>query len=265
MENYNEPENNSIVKYEFDNGYVLTLLYSIQQKYYSFGEFLFYGELQKKNETVRIEASVNYHYDSCLIHGGKREMGFDLILFEIEGVRAPTDLGLSMYYPDDLAANYETRFAAFDAGILNSTKLILNPSGEEWNIANITVEKSTFTYWDWNDPTWSDFCTYGEDTRYVASDIGLSYHPWRNMGEIEIGEEKHPVKLIFHEESMTIFVYDLSNNSIRAAMGLIGYMDKENSNKFIVKEIEYGIRSPYEDAFSNLSEIEIYKTELTEN
>ena len=226
QENYRKPENNSIVKYEFENGYVLTLLFNVYENYYSYNDFLFYGELQTENETLRIEASVNYHYDSCLIHGGRREMGFDLILFEIEGVRAPTDIGFSMYYPDDLAANYETRLAAFDAGILNSTKLILNPSGEEWNIANITVEKSTFTYWDWNDPTWSQFYTYGESTHYIADDIGLSYHAWRNMGEIEIGGEKHPVKLIFHEESMTISVYDMSNNRMAIIMSLTGHMDK---------------------------------------
>ena len=85
------------------------------------------------------------------------------------------------------------------------------------------------------------------------------------MGEIEIGGEKHPVKLIFHEESMTISVYDMSNNRMAIIMSLTGHMDHENADKFIVDEIDCAYDFQYADDFSNLSGIEIYKTELTEN
>ena len=262
QENCQKPENNSIVKYEFENGYVLTLLFNVYENYYSYNDFLFYGELQTENETLRMDATVVYQYDTCLLHG-RGEMGFDLILCEIEGLTTSNGAGLIVNYPEDYS--YENNFATFDAGILNSTKLILNPSGEEWKIVNITTEKSTFDYWDWNDPTWSEYYTYGETTHYIAEDIGLSYHAWRNMGEMEIGGEKHPVKLIFHEESMTISVYDMSNNRMAFIMSLTGHMDKENADKFIVDEIDCAYDFQYADDFSNLSGIEIYKTELTEN
>lgn len=265
-ENYDAPEKNSIVKYEFNNGYKLTLLYtSASTSMYTSEDALLYGELQKEDKAIRVCAWANPRIDTCWQHG-RNIVGFDLIMFEIEGVLISGENTYpSMVYPDGFAANYGTRLAAFDAGILNSTKLMLNQSEEEWNITNISVEKSPLTYWDWNDPTWSEFSVYGEDTYYIANDIGLSYHPWRNMGEMQIGEEKHPIKLVFHEEAMTISVYDMSNNGSVFIMGLTGHMDKENANKFIVDTIECARNFQSADDFSNLSGMQIIKTELTDN
>jgi hypothetical protein len=193
-------------------------------------------------------------------------VGFDLIMFEIEGVMISGENDYpSMVYPNDFAANYGTRLAAFDAGILNSTKLTLNTSEEVWNITNISVEKSPLKYWDWNDSTWSEFSIYGEDTHYISNDIGLSYHSWRNMGEMQIGEEKHPIKLVFHKEAMTISVYDMSNNGSVFIMGLTGHIDKDDANKFIVDTVECARNFQYADDFSNLAGIQIIKTELAAN
>ena len=264
-ENYDAPEINSIVKYEFDNGYILTLLYaSASTSMYTFEDDLLYGELQKDNETIRVYVSESPRIDTCWQHG-RNIVGFDLIMFEIEGVLISGENDYpSMVYPDGFAANYNTRLAAFDAGILNSTKLTMNPSEEEWNITNISVEKSALSYWEWNDPTWAEFNTYGENTHFVAEELGLSYHPWRNMGEMQIGEEKHPIKLVFHEEAMTISVYDMSNNGSVFIMGFTGHMDTENANKFIVDTIECARNFQYADDFSNLSGVQIIKTELTD-
>lgn len=265
-ENYDAPEKNSIVKYEFDNGYKLTLLYtSASTSMYTPEDALLYGELQKGDETIRMCVWENPRIDTCWQHG-RNIIGFDLIMFEIDGVMiSGKNEYPSMVYPDGFAANYGTRLAAFDAGILNSTKLTFNPSEEAWNITNISVEKSPVSYWDWNNPTWSEFYTYGEDTHYMANDIGLSYHSWRNMGEMQFGEEKHPIKLVFHEEAMTISVYDMSNNGSVFIMGFTGHMDKDDANKFIVDTVECARNFQYADNFSNLSGMQIIKTELTDN
>ena len=232
---------------------------------YTSEDALLYGELQKGDETIRMCVWENPRIDTCWQHG-RDIVGFDLIMFEIEGVMISGENDYpSMVYPNDFAANYGTRLAAFDAGILNSTKLTFNPSEEAWNITNISVEKSPVSYWDWNDPTWSEFYTYGEDTHYMAKDIGLSYHSWRNMGEITIGAEKHPIKLVFHEEAMTISVYDMSNNGSVFIMGFTGHMDKDDANKFIVDTVECARNFQYADNFSNLSGMQIIKTELTDN
>ena len=262
-ENYYAPEKNSIVKYEFNNGYKLTLLYTASStSMYIYEDALLYGELQKEGKTIRVCAWEDPRVDACWQHG-RNFVGFDLIMFEIEGVLISGENDYpSVVYPDGFGANYGTRLAAFDAGILNSTKLIFNQSEEEWNITNISVEKSPLTYWDWNDPTWSDFSIYGEETHYIANDIGLSYHPWRNTGEMQIGEEKRPIKLVFHEEAMTISVYDMSNNDSVFIMGLTGHMDKDNANKFIIDTVEYARNFQHADDFSNISGVTIIKTEL---
>ena len=265
-ENYNAPEQNSIVTYEFDNGYKLTLLYtSSSDAGYTSEYFPLYGELQKENETMRVCVDENPRIDTCWQHG-INIVGFDLIMFEIEGVMISGENAYpSMVYPDGFAANYGTRLAAFDAGILNSTKLTFHPSEDAWNITNISVEKSPISYWDWNDPTWSEFYTYGEDTHYISNDIGLSYHSWRNMGEMQIGGEKRPIKLVFHEEAMTISIYDMSNNGSVFIMGFTGHMDKDDADKFIVDTVECAWKFQYADNFSNLSGMQIIKTELTDN
>ena len=141
----------------------------------------------------------------------------------------------------------------------------MHPSGEELSIVNISVEKSSFTYWDWNDPAWADFDTYSEHTHFVADEIELSYHPWRNMGEMKIGEEKHSIKLVFHEEAMTISVYDMSNNGSAFIMNLLGHMDVEDANKFIIDKIDCSGDFMFANDFSSLTNIELIKTEAIEN
>ena len=263
-DNFNIPEDNSLVTYNFSNGDILTLLYSnkdsVNSKYRHGDAYLFYGEWQRENKTMKVCVSIQDVLDTCWQHG-RNIVGFKLIVFEITGTYVLEKNRIEFDVPDGFAMNYNTRSAEFDAGILNSTKLTLHPSGEELSIVNISVEKSSFTYWDWNDPTWADFDTYGENTRFVADEIELSYHPWRNMGEMKIGEEKHPIKLVFHEEAMTISVYDMSNNGSAFIMNLLGHMDAENTNKFIVDKFECSRDFKFADDFSNLSDVQIIKTE----
>ena len=83
-ENYDAPEKNSIVKYEFDNGYKLTLLYtSASTSMYTSEDALLYGELQTGDETIRMCVWENPRIDTCWQHG-RDIVGFDLIMFEID-------------------------------------------------------------------------------------------------------------------------------------------------------------------------------------
>ena len=266
-ENFNIPEDNSLVTYNFANGDILTLLYSnkdsVDSKYRHGDGYLFYGEWQRGNETMRVCVSTQDLLDTCWQHG-RNIVGFKLIVFEIMGTYI-SENRFAFDVPDDFTINYNTRIAEFDAGILNSAKLTLNPSGEELGIADISVEKSPFTYWDWNDKTWADFDTYGENTHFVAEELSLSYHPWRNMGEMKIGEEKHSIKLVFHEEAMTISVYDMSNNESAFIMNLLGHMNVEDANKFIIDKINCSGDFMFANDFSSLTNIELIKTEAIEN
>ena len=263
-DNFNIPEDNSLVTYKFSNGDILTLLYgnkdSVDSKYRHGDAYLFYGEWQRENKTMKVCVSIQDWLDTCWQHG-RNIVGFKLIVFEITGTYVSEKNRIEFDVPDGFTMNYNTRSAEFDAGILNSTKLTLHPSGEELSIVNISVEKSSFTYWDWNDPAWADFDTYSEHTHFVADEIELSYHPWRNMGEMKIGEEKHPIKLVFHEEAMAISVYDMSNNGSAFIMNLLGHMDAENTNKFIVDKYECSRDFKFADDFSNLSGVQIIITE----
>ena len=85
------------------------------------------------------------------------------------------------------------------------------------------------------------------------------------MGEMQIGGEKRPIKLVFHEEAMTISIYDMSNNGSVFIMGFTGHMDKDDADKFIVDTVECAWKFQYADNFSNLSGMQIIKTELTDN
>lgn len=266
-ENFNIPEDNSLVTYKFSNGDILTLLYSnkdsVDLKYRHGDGYLFYGEWQRANETMRVCVSYHDLVDTCWQHG-INIVGFNLIVFEITGTYV-SENRIVFNVPDGFAMNYNTRIAEFDAGILNSSKLTLNPSGEELEIVSVSTQKSELTYWDWNDPTWADFDTYDENTRFVAEGVELSYHPWRNMGEMKIGEDKHPIKLVFHEEAMTISVYDMSNNGSVFIINLLGHMDEENANKFVIDKIECSRDFQFADDFSSLTNIELIKTEAIEN
>ncbi len=265
--NFNIPEDNSLVTYKFSNGEILTLLYSnkdsVDLKYRHGDGYLFYGEWQRANETMRVCVSYEDLIDTCWQHG-RNIVGFKLIVFEITGTYVSKN-GIVFDVPDGFTMNYNTRIAEFDAGVLNSTKLTLNPSGEALEIVSVSAQKSELSYWDWNDPTWANFDTYGENTRFVAEGMELSYHPWRNMGEMKIGDEKHPVKLVFHNEAMTISVYDMSDNGSKFIMNFIGHMDVENANLFIIDKIECERNFQFADNFSNLSNIDLIKTEIGED
>ncbi|MBO5416607.1 MAG: hypothetical protein J6A83_08280 [Clostridia bacterium] len=257
-ENFDIPEKNSLVKYDLSNGDVITMLFVGSD--YSPRAARFYGEWKRGDKVLRIATTEDPLIDTCLTHG-RNVYGFVMSIHEITGlcVSDVYEPGIVSYlYPEEF-----TTLATFDAGILNSTKLTLDEGGEELEIVSVSVEDSPFTYWDWTDPTWAEFDTYGENTHFIANDINLSYHPWRNMGEMKIGEKAHPIKLVFHEEAMTISVYDMSDNGSEFIMYLIGHMGAENADRFIIDDIICARDFDAADNYSGISGIELVKTEIS--
>jgi hypothetical protein len=255
-ENFELPQDNSLVTYTLSNGDTLTMLYNDQ--HYNLYTNLFYGEWKHGDEVTRVGAIERALVSGCWQHG-QYAYGFTLQLFEISGLAL--DFPTTNYFYDTLI----TELAYFDAGILNSTKLTLTEGGEELNIVSTSVDKAQFTYWDWNDPGWSDFISYGEDTRIVVDEIELSYHPWRNMGEMKIGEETIPIKLVIYEEAMEISVYDMSNHGSEFIMHLMGHMSAENASVFVIDKIECAWRFEQKNEFSSLKDIELKRIEMTED
>lgn len=259
-ENFERPDVESLITYTLSNGDTLTMLFDNQAgDIYS---VLFYGEWKHENEILKVGAVVESLFAGCWQHG-INVYGFTLTLFEITGLTA-NDIHsaspISYSYPDHV-----TKLATFDAGFLNSTKLTLTENGEEVNIASMSVENAPFEYWDWTDPAWSDFYNYGENTHFVAEEIELSYHPWRNMGEMKIGEETIPIKLVIYEEAMEISVYDMSNHGSEFIMHLMGHMSAENASVFIIDKIECAWVFEQKNEFSRLKGIELKRIEMTED
>ena len=260
-ESFGAPDYNSLITYELSNGDTLILLYRDSK-----GEpraAYFYGEWKHGDEIKRIRVGEEPLIDTCLIHG-INYYGFTLCIDEIVGLSVEEiyseHVVIGYQFPDGQAIH-----ATFNAGILNSQKLTVDSSGEELSIVAVKVEDAPFSYWDWNDPTWADFDGCGEDTHFVASDIGLSYHPWRNMGELKIDDTTLPIKLVFFEEVMAVSVYDLSNNGSTVVMYLTGHMDAENADVFVIDKINCTREFAFADRFANVTNTRLIKTEVIDH
>ena len=104
------------------------------------------------------------------------------------------------------------RVAIINAGLLNSTSITLVEPDTVIPITSITTSPSNFEKWEWNETGgWSEFCSYDENTIYTIDALNISYTPFRNIGEWNIGETTLPINIRFYEDIKAIEVYDISN------------------------------------------------------
>ena len=81
---------------------------------------------------------------------------------------------------------------------------------------------------------------------------------------MKIGEKMHPIKFVFHEEAMTVSIYDMSNNGSELIISCNGHMDPEDENIFIIDEINFSDAFEYSETTEQMSGIKIIETEIPE-
>lgn len=203
-ENLKKPELNSKITYTISDTERIVLLYT--QEGIS-------GEWYKNGDVKRVAACEHVEYWGYLFsREGIADYYFDI--FEIDGYELFGDTNVNDEFigePRKVFSNMK-RVAIINAGLLNSTSITLVEPDTVIPITSITTSPSNFEKWEWNETEgWSEFCSYDENTIYTIDALNISYTPFRNIGEWNIGETTLPIIIRFYEDIKAIEVYDISN------------------------------------------------------
>lgn len=230
-ENLKKPDVNSLITYTISDTEQIILLYD--------DEGTIWGEWRKDGEVKRVVA------EECVEYWG--------YLFSREGI---TEYYFEIFETDGLelfchaSANYEfistpvkrfsntTHIATLNAGLLNSSDMTMVESNAVIPITSISTSPSEFEEWSWtNVEGWAEFYSYEENTVFKINALNITYTPYRNMGEWEIGETTLPIKIHFYEDMKALAVYDFSNYDSKLIF--IANMDF-NENGDVVFQSAYG-------------------------
>lgn len=203
-ENLKTPELNSIITYTISDTERIVLLYAK-------GEIS--GEWHKNGEVKRVAAYERVQFWGFLFsREGITDYYFEI--FEIDEYEIFGDTNINDEFigaPRKVFSNME-RIATINAGLLNSTSLTLVDSNAVIPIVSITTSPSNFEKWELNETEgWAEFCSYDENTIYTINALNISYSPFRNIGEWNIGETTVPINIQFYDDIKAIGVYDVSN------------------------------------------------------
>ena len=226
-----------------------------------------YGEwVRADSSVVRVRVKTEGNKNSCMIHGSKT-LGKVWMLYEIEGICKALPGGeeeLSFLEKDSFLKS--GLLAEMSAGLLNTDAMTMNKTAERVTVESFREEPTDIDCWDWTDPTWSTFIQYDENTRYTLSNsLTLEYNPWRNMGTMTIDEAKIPVCFVFHEKTMTVEVYDMSDHMSRWIAVFYGQMDGGSDNRFLIEKVYCPAFGTYNSYLKGLAGSTIYRTGNTYN
>lgn len=214
--NFDAPEESSWITYTISDTEKIVLLYDDEYRAW-WGGWNVYGEWYRGSETIRLCFNENTEYWGFLFsregisnftYSGHQANDFEMFAyFNIDGdvIGGPN---MILDCGDWL---FDT-----NAGLLNSTEIIMRETGEVIPIQSISVEPAGEEKWDWIDlEGWDEFRSYGEDTVYTIDLLNISYNPYRNMGEWRLEDRTVPIKIHFYEDIKSFAVYDLSDNGSR--------------------------------------------------
>jgi len=185
-----------------------------------------FGEWYTNDRTVRV-------YAEEIVSRGETKYRWQLfetsgyeMFSEVFGMGSPTVLEPRVRFADSQRCGY------LNAGLLHSTELILvdqeTQAETHRTVTSITVEAASPDTWDWTDlEGWADFCFYDATTLFCIEELGITYIPWRNIGEWKIAEKTLSIKLSFYEEMQAVAIYDISNNQSRLMAVLNGKLTDE--------------------------------------
>ena len=212
--NFEAPDVSSWITYTISDTERIVLLYDLSMTESGYEICTLWGEWYKDGETQRFFAEPYEEYWGILFSRyGITEYAY--IFYSTNGfeVYANYSVNYENVLTHTIRFNCIDRIFETNAGLLNSTEIIMYETGEVKPIQSITVEPAGDEKWNWIElDGWEEFCSYNEKTVYSIEGLNITYTPYRNMGEWVREDKTVPIKLYFYEDIKAVAIYDMSDN-----------------------------------------------------